>query len=133
MIRPLKTLVVFVCFALLALAGCTEYAPTEPAANTGTVFQRSLEDVQTASRDALTKLNFAITKETAQYIEAVHLKPGETVEDNDSELVGIWFKPRASSILVLIDTEKTASGIETQRVWDDALTRQIFKNLQIMK
>lgn len=69
-------------------------------------------------------------KENDQYIEAVHLKPGETVEDNKSELVGVWLKPRNGATLVLIDTVKRASGIAKQKEWEQPLMRQIMKNLQ---
>lgn len=129
MIGPLKTLTVMLIFALFTLVGCAEYAPVEPAANTGTVFQRPLEEMQTATRNALTKLNFAIIKENELYIEAVHLKPGETVEDNESELVGVWFKPKEGSTLVLIDTEKRASGVAKQKAWEQDLMRQIMREL----
>jgi len=124
-----KHLGLFVLFTLLALVGCTEHTPMEPAANTGTVFQRPLEDLQNATRNALTKLNFGILKENDQYFEAVHLKPGETVEDNDSEVVGIWLKPRAGSVLVLINTMKRASGIAKQRDWEEDLLREIMRDL----
>ncbi len=129
MIGPLKTLMVLLIFCLFAFAGCAEYAPVEPAANTGTVYQRPLDEMQTAARNALTKLNFAIIKENEAYIEAVHLKPGETVEDNKSELVGIWFKPKGDGTLVLIDTEKRASGIAKQKIWDEDIRRQIMREL----
>lgn len=125
-----KLLGIFFVFSLLILFGCAEYAPVEPAANTGTVFQRPLEDLQNATRNALTKLNFGIIKENDQYFEAVHLKPGETVEDNDSELVGVWLKPKTGSVLVLIDTAKRASGIAKQRDWEEDILREIMRDLQ---
>ncbi len=130
MLSPTKTLAVLLLFSLFSLAGCAEYIPVEPPSNTGAVFQRSLEEVQTAARNALTKLNFAITRESDQYIEAVHLKAGETIDDNDGELVGIWFKPRASSIVVLIDTAKTPHDIAQQRDWEQPILREIMSELQ---
>ena len=125
----LKTLSVLVLFSFLALVGCAEHVPVQPAPNTGTVFQRPLEEIQTATRNALTHLGFAITKESGDYIEAVHLKPGETVEANDSELVGIWFKPKGSSVLVLTHTALRPSGIAKQREWDQAIVSRIMQEL----
>ena len=119
----------FLFLTLFVVFGCAEHVPKEPAMNTGTVIHQPIDTVRTAARNALTKLKFAITKENDQYIEAVHLKPGETVEKNRSELVGIWFKQREDAVVVLIDTEKRASGIATQRVWDEDITREILREL----
>jgi len=130
MLSPVKTLAIVLLFGLFTLAGCAEYIPIEPPANTGAVFQRSLDEVQTAARNALTKMNFAITKENTQYIEAVHLKAEETVKSNDGELVGIWFKPRTTSVLILIDTAKTPKDIAGQRDWEQPLLAEIMRELQ---
>lgn len=130
MIGPMRTLTILFCFFLVTFAGCADYDPVEPPANLGTVFQQPLTEVQTAVRNALTKLSFGIVKENEQYIEAVHLKPEETVKKNKSEIVGIWMKPREGSVLVLIDTVKTASGIAKQKEWEQDLMRQIMKELQ---
>lgn len=117
--------------ALFALAGCAkEYMPPEPPANTGTVFQKTPEEVQAAARNALTKLSFAITQETGEYIEAVHLKPGETVDDNQGEMVYIWIKPRESNVLVLTYTRQRASGIAKQKPWDQPLIAKIMEELR---
>lgn len=129
MISSRKPLALFLFLSLFVVFGCTEYAPVEPAMNTGTVFQHPLDEVRSAARNALTNLKFAITKENDQYIEAVHLKPGETVDDNDSELVGVWFKQRGSSVVVLVDTEKRASGIAKQRIWDEDIIREMMREL----
>ncbi|KJR99005.1 MAG: hypothetical protein VR65_18230 [Desulfobulbaceae bacterium BRH_c16a] len=129
MIGPLKTLSVLFLFSLVSLVGCADRVPVQPAPSTGTVFQQPLSEVQNATRNALTHLGFAITKESEEYIEAVHLKPGETVEDNDSELVGIWFKPRESSVLVLTHTALRPSGIAKQREWDQAIISRIMQEL----
>ena len=127
----LKVITVLFCFCLLGVSACSkDYVPTEPPAGTGTTFQRTPEEIQDGVRNALTKLNFAITIENEQYIEAVHLKPGETVEKNKSEIVGVWMKPREGSVLVLIDTVKTASGIAKQRDWEQDLMRQILREMQ---
>ena len=123
--RP-RNLIILIAVGLFALWGCAEYAPEEPPPNTGTVFHQPAETVVDAARNALTELGFAITKESNEYIEAVHLKPGETVEDNESELVGIWVKPReAGSVLLLIDTKKRASGIAKQRDWEEDILRPL--------
>lgn len=117
--------------ALFTLAGCAkEYSPPEPPANTGTVFQKTPEEVQTAARNALTKLSFAITQETGEYIEAVHLKSGETVQDNQGEMVYIWIKPRESNVLVLTYTRLRASGIAKQKHWDQPLIAKMIEELQ---
>jgi len=129
MIDPLKLAVLFL-FGLFTLVGCSkEYTPVEPAPNTGTVFQKTPEEVQVAARNALTKLSFAITKETGEYIEAVHLKPGETVEDNKSEMVYIWMKPRESNVLVLTYTRLRATGIAKQKQWDQQLINKMMEEL----
>ncbi len=125
-----RNLIVLMLFGLFAFWGCAEYAPEEPPPATGTVFHHPQETIIEASRNALTDLNFAITKESGEYIEAVHLKPGETVEDNDSELVGIWVKPREDqSVLLLIDTKKRASGIAKQRDWEQDILRKVMQQL----
>ncbi len=124
-----RTLTVLLVVALAGLVACTKYIPEEPPQSTGAVFQRSPEEVRAAARNALTKLNFAIIQENDEYIEAVHLKPGETVEKNRSELVGVWIKPRDNSVLLLVDTVKRASGIAKQRDWRQDLTRLIIKEL----
>jgi hypothetical protein len=131
MIGPFKLAILFL-LGLFALAGCSkkEYVPAEPAPNTGTVFQKTPEEVQVAARNALTKLSFAITKETGEYIEAVHLKPGETVTDNQGEMIYIWIKPRESSVLVLTYTRLQASGIAKQKYWDQQLTTKMMEELQ---
>lgn len=129
MIGVLKTLSVLFLFGFLSLVGCAEHVPVQPAPNTGTVFQHPLGDVQTAARNALTHLGFAITKESEDYFEAVHLKPGETVENNQSELVGIWFKPREHSVLVLTRTALRPSGIAKQKEWDQAIISRIMQEL----
>lgn len=129
MIKLLRNLTIPVLFTLLTLIGCADDAPMEPAPNDGAVFQRPMSEVHTAARNALTKLNFAILKENDQYIEAVHLKPGETVKKNKGELVGVWLKPRQGATLVLIDTKKRPSGIAKQKDWEQPLLRQIFQNL----
>lgn len=126
----LRSLTIVILVSLFSLSGCADYTPKEPPLNSGTVFQQPLEAVQTAVRDALTKLSFAIIKENDQYIEAVHLKPGETAEKNKSELVAVWMKPRSGATLVLIDTVKRASGIAKQKEWEQPLMLQIMKNLQ---
>jgi hypothetical protein len=129
MIGPLKLAVLFL-FGLFTLAGCAkEFVPIEPAPNTGTVFQKTPEEVQAAARNALTKLSFAITKETAEYLEAVHLKPGETVEDNQGEMIYIWIKPRESNVLVLTYTRQRASGIASQKYWDQQVTTKMMEEL----
>lgn len=120
-----------VSFWSFALAGCArEYAPVEPAPNTGTVFQKTPEEVQMAARNALTKLSFAITKETEAYIEAVHLKPGETVESNEGEKVYIWIKPREGNVLVLTYTRLIATGIAKQKQWDQQIIAKMMQELQ---
>ena len=130
MIGPLKLAVLFL-FGLFTLAGCSnQSALVEPAANTGTVFQRTPEEVQTAARNALTQLSFAITKETGEYIEAVHLNPGETVSNNKGELVYIWIKPRESNVLVLTYTRQRASGIAQQKYWDQQIISKMMQGLQ---
>ncbi|MBU1568718.1 MAG: hypothetical protein KJ630_24210 [Proteobacteria bacterium] len=130
MIGSLKLAVLFL-FGFFTLAGCSkEYVPVEPAPNTGTVFQRTPEDVQAAARNALTKLSFAITKETAEYIEAVHLKPGETVDDNESEMLYIWIKPRENNVLVLTYTRMRATGIAKQKYWDQQVVSKMIEELQ---
>lgn len=130
MIDPLKLAVLFL-FGLFTLAGCSkEYVPLEPAPNTGTVFQKTPEEVQVAARNALTKLSFAITKETGEYIEAVHLKPGETVDNNRSEMVYIWIKQRESNVLVLTYTRLQATGIAKQKQWDQQLISKMMEELQ---
>ena len=130
MIGPLKLTVLFL-FGLFTLAGCSkEFIPTEPPPNTGTVFQKTPEEVQVAARNALTKLSFAITKETGEYIEAVHLQPGETVEDNRGEMVYIWIKPRESNVLVLTYTRQKASGIAKQKYWDQQVITKMMEELQ---
>lgn len=129
MIAPLKTLAVLFLFSLFSLIGCADHVPVQPAPNTGTVFQHPLSVVQTATRNALTHLGFAITKESEEYFEAVHLKPGETVEKNESELVGIWFKPREHSVLVLTHTSLRPSGIAKQKEWDQAIISRIMQEL----
>jgi len=131
MIGPLKTLALMFVFTILTLTGCAkQHVPVEPAPNTGTVFQRSLPEVQNAARNALTQLSFAITKESEEYIEAVHLNPGETVQDNQGELVGIWFKPRDKSVLVLTHTALTPAGIAKQKAWDQPLISKIMQELR---
>ena len=130
MIDPFKMAVLFL-FGLFTLAGCSkEYVPLEPAPNTGTVFQKTPEEVQVAARNALTKLSFAITKETGEYIEAVHLKPGETVDNNRSEMVYIWIKPRESNVLVLTYTRLQATGIAKQKQWDQQFISKMMEELQ---
>jgi hypothetical protein len=130
MIGPLKLTVLFL-FGLFTLAGCSkEFVPVEPAPNTGTVFQRTPAEVQVAAHNALTKLNFAITKETGELIEAVHLKPGETIDGNKSEMVYIWIKPRESNVLVLIYTRLLATGIAKQKQWDQQLISKMMEELQ---
>lgn len=117
--------------AIFALAGCAkEYVPQEPPPNTGTVFQKTPEEVQAAARNTLTKLSFAITQETGEYIEAVHLKPGETVEDNQGEMVYIWIKPRDGNVLVLTLTRMRASGIAKQKQWDQQITAKMIEELR---
>ena len=86
--------------------------------------------MQAAARNALTKLSFAITQETGEYIEAVHLKPGETVDDNQGEMVYIWIKPRESNVLVLTYTRQRASGIAKQKPWDQPLIAKIMEELR---
>jgi hypothetical protein len=125
--RKLFTLMLF--FSLFILAGCAEYAPKEPALNTGTVFHYPVDVVRSAARKTLANLKFAITLENDDYIEAVHLKEGETVEDSKSELVGIWFKKGSDSVTVLVDTEKRASGRARQRVWDEDIIRELMREL----
>lgn len=117
-------------FGLVTLVGCADNTPKEPPPNTGAVFQQPTDVVHTAVKDALSSLSFAILREEPEYFEAVHLKPGETAKKNKGEIVGVWLKPRPGATLVLVDTEKTASGIAKQRDWEAALTRQIQKNLQ---
>jgi len=130
MIHSYRTLIVLLLSGLFALWGCAEYAPEEPAPNTGTVFHHPQDTIVDAARNALTELGFAITKENEGYIEAVHLKPGETVENNDSELVGIWVKPREDgSVLMLIDTKMRASGIAKQRDWEEDILRKVMQQL----
>jgi hypothetical protein len=117
--------------ALFTLAGCAgEYRPPEPPANTGTVFQKTPEEVQTAARNALTKLSFAITQETGEYIEAVHLKPGETVQDNKGEMVYVWVKPREGNVLVLTHTRLRASGIAKQKQWEKPIIAKMIEELR---
>ncbi|GEM_PF-1713148 len=130
MIGPLK-LAVLLIFGLFTLTGCPkEFVLVEPAANTGTVFQNKPEEVQVAARNALTKLSFAITKETGEYIEAVHLRPGETVQNNEGEMVYVWIKPRESSVLVLTYTRQRATGIAKQRYWDQDIIAKMIEALQ---
>jgi hypothetical protein len=130
MISPLK-LAVLCLFALFTLAGCSwPNPPVEPAPNTGTVFQKTPVEVQAAARNALTKLSFAITKETGETIEAVHLKPGETVENNEGEMVYIWIKARESSVLVLTHTQLKATGIAKQKNWDQKVISKMMEELQ---
>lgn len=133
MIGPLK-FAVLVLFGLFSLAGCSkEYVPIEPAPNTGTVFQKTPQEVQVAARNALSKLSFAIVKETGEYIEAVYLKPGETVEDNTGERAYIWIKPRENNVLVLTYTRMIAvgtSGIVKQKLWDQQIIAKMMQELQ---
>ena len=133
MTGTMKKLMFPLVLTLLVTIGCApDYTPVEPAANTGTKFQRPLETMQTATRNALTKLNFAIVKDEGTYFEAVHLKPGETVENNSSELVGVWLKQGQGSIVLLIDTVKRASGIKYQKEWDQELLRKIMQELRVL-
>ncbi len=130
MIGPFK-LAVLILVGLFALAGCSkEYVPIEPAPNTGTVFQKTPEEVQTAARNALTKLSFAITKDTGEYMEAVHLNPGETVENNQGEIAYVWIKPRENNVLVLTYTHLRASGIAKQKEWDQQIISKMIEGLQ---
>ncbi len=130
MIGSLKLAVLF-CIGLFALAGCgKDYVPEEPSANTGTVFQKTPEEVQAAARNALSRLSFAITKETGDYIEAVHLRQGETADDNKGELAYIWIKPRESNTLVLTYTRLRSSGIARQKYWDDMIIAKMIEEMQ---
>jgi len=125
-----KILSALLLFGLLSLVGCADHVPVQPAPNTGSVFQFPLSEVQTAARNALTHLGFAITKESPEYFEAVHLKPGETVEKNESELVGIWFQARDKySTLVLTSTALRPTGIAKQKEWDQAIISRIRQEL----
>ncbi len=127
-----RRITILLFLALFTLVGCAkEYTPPlEPPANTGTVFQKTPEEVQAAARNALTKFSFAITQETGEYIEAVHLKPGETVQDNQGEMVYIWIKPRESNVLVLTLTRLRASGIAKQKQWDQQLIAKMIEELR---
>ena len=132
MIRPWKktSLSVLLLFGLLSLVGCADHVPVQPAPNTGTVFQFPATEVQDAARNALTHLGFAITKESPEYIEAVHLKPGESVQKNESELVGIWFREREPhSTLVLTHTALRPTGIDRQKEWDQAIIGRMMQEL----
>ena len=130
MIGPLKLAFLFL-FSLFTLVACGKtYVPVEPALNTGTVFQKTPEEVQAAARNALTRLSFAITQETGEYIEAVHLKPGETADDNEGEMVYIWIKPRGSNVVVLTYTRQRATGIAKQKYWDQAIIAKMIEELQ---
>ncbi|MDK9705677.1 MAG: hypothetical protein OEL83_01395 [Desulforhopalus sp.] len=133
MIGPLRLAVLFL-IGLFSLAGCSkEYVPVEPAPNTGTVFQKTPQEVQVAARNALSKLSFAIVKETGEYIEAVYLKPGETVADNTGERAYIWIKPRENNVLVLTYTRMIAvgtSGIAKQKLWDQQIIAKMIQELQ---
>jgi hypothetical protein len=124
-------LAVLLLFGLLSLFGCGgEHVPVQPAARTGSVFQFPMSEVQTATRNALTHLGFAITKESPEYMEAIRLKPGETLEANTSELVGVWFQARDQySTLVLTNTALRSIGIATQKEWDQALIARIRQEL----
>lgn len=126
-----RKITILLFLALFTLAGCIrQYVLTEPPANTGTVFQKTPEEVQAAARNALTKLNFAITQESGEYIEAVLLQPGETVQDNKGEMLHIWIKPREGSVLVLTRTQLRASGIAKQKEWDQPLIAKMMEELR---
>ena len=125
-----KNLAIVFLFAVFTLVGCADELPQMPSAGTGTTFQRSLDETQTAARNALAKSGFGIRTDTMDYIEAIRLAPGETVEDSDGELVGIWFKDRGSSVIVLIDTIKNSSEVATQKDWGRPLRALILHELQ---
>jgi hypothetical protein len=131
MIGLLKKLTILFLFTSVMLIGCAgEKVPIEPPSGTGTVFQRTLVETQIAVKNALNKANFGIKKDSPEYIEAIHLKPGETVEKSDGELVGIWFKDRGNSVVILIDTMKNTSEVATQIDWEKPLLAAIMQELK---
>lgn len=130
MTNPSRILTIVCIFFLVALIGCAEKIPVQPPAGTGTVFQRTLEETQVAVKNALNKANFGILQESSEYIEAIHLKPGETIEKSKGELVGIWFKDRGTSVVVLIDTAKNVSEVATQKDWEKPLIAAVMDELK---
>ena len=130
MTNPLRILTVVFIFSLVALIGCADKVPVEPPAGTGTVFQRTLIETQIAVKNALNKANFGIRQDSPEYIEAIHLRPGETVEKSSGELVGIWFKDRGNSVVVLIDTVKNVSEVATQKNWEKPLLAAVMNELK---
>ena len=126
----LKTLTIAVYLTIfVALVGCAEKVPVEPRTGTGTVFQRTLDEAHNAVRTVLNNADFGITKESPEYIEAIHLQPGETIENSDGELVGIWFKDRGQSVIILIDTKKNVSEVATQKDWQKPLLAALMREL----
>ncbi len=127
----LKTLIIVVCLTIsVALVGCGEKVPVEPRTGTGTVFQRTLDEAHNAVRTVLNNAGFGIIKESPEYIEAIHLKPGETIDNSDGELVGIWFKDRGQRVIILIDTKKNVSEVATQKEWQKPLLAAIMRELE---
>ncbi len=127
----LRLLTVVSFFSIIFfLAGCADKVPVEPPPGTGTAFQRTLDETQTAVRSVLAKAGFGIRKESPEYIEAIHLKPGETVEDSDGELVGIWFTDRGNSVVVRMDTMKNTSEVASQKDWEKPLLAALMHELE---
>jgi len=118
---------IFLC-QFVALSGCAS-VPVKPETG-GTVFQKSVEDVQKASVNAIVELGFDVTKSEPSYVEGYRPRKWGFFTGSGGETCGVWMESLSpSKTSVHVSTARTSFGIIGQRIWDDEILAELRKEL----
>jgi hypothetical protein len=112
----------------LTLTGCSS-VPVKPESD-GTLFDKSIDEVQKASVNALIEFGFDVTKSEPFYVEGYRPRKWGFFSSSGGETCGIWLESLGpSKTNVRVSTARTSFGIIGQRIWDDDILKDMQSEL----
>lgn len=127
---------VFSLFFMFFLASCasTPSKPLDTDKGRSFVAQSSLQDTYNAAKSALAEFNFALEKDTPNYLQGSRARQVGLLVGSGGETAGIWLEAQGDKQThVLVDSAETFVGYAGQKDWSEEIINSIKRNLDETK